>query len=282
MKLVKKTVIPTPRDVYNLHIRDHHNYIVEGAVVANCHSAKADQLKELLTGPMANIPIRWGLTGTVPKDPSESYSLFASIGNVASTLSASELMDKGVLSNLHISIQQLMDHRDFKTYQDEYQYLVEDQVRIEYLAEYIRDIAKSGNTLVLMDRIHTGQELQRLLPESVFVSGSMKVKDRKKIYDEINSRDNSITLASYGVAAVGISITRIFNLVLIEPGKSFVRVIQSIGRGIRKGFDKDFVNVYDICSTCKFSSRQLTERKKYYREANYPAKVEKVDYRKGK
>ena len=70
----------------------------------------------------------------------------------------------------------------------------------------------------------------------------------------------------------------IFNLVLIEPGKSFVRVIQSIGRGIRKAEDKDFVQIWDITSTCKFAKRHLTHRKKFYKEANYPFTIEKLDW----
>ena len=65
------------------------------------------------------------------------------------------------------------------------------------------------------------------------------------------------------MAAVGINIPRIFNLVLLEPGKSFVRVIQSIGRGVRIAKDKDFVQIWDVTSRCKFSRRHLTERKKY-------------------
>ena len=68
-------------------------------------------------------------------------------------------------------------------------------------------------------------------------------------------------------------------MVLIEPGKSFVRVIQSIGRGVRRADDKDFVEIYDFTSTAKFSKRHLTERKKFYKEANYPFSIEKVDYK---
>ena len=78
---------------------------------------------------------------------------------------------------------------------------------------------------------------------------------------------------------MGINIPRIFNLVLLEPGKSFVRVIQSIGRGIRKAQDKDSVQIWDITSSAKFSKRHLTERKKFYKEANYPFTVEKVNYK---
>ena len=110
------------------------------------------------------------------------------------------------------------------------------------------------------------------------MSGKTKVGDRKDEYDEVATAKNKVIIATYGVAAVGINIPRIFNLVLIEPGKSFVRVIQSIGRGIRKAEDKDFVQIWDITSTAKFAKRHLTTRKKWYREANYPFTIEKVDY----
>ena len=76
-----------------------------------------------------------------------------------------------------------------------------------------------------------------------------------------------------------INIPRIFNLILIEPGKSFVRVIQSIGRGIRKAQDKDYVNVVDITSNLKYSKRHLTKRKAFYREQNFRHSVTKVEYK---
>ena len=85
-------------------------------------------------------------------------------------------------------------------------------------------------------------------PNWVFISGDMKVSDRQEEYAQISEKDNKVIVATYGVAAVGINIPRIFNLVLLEPGKSFVRVIQCIGRGIRKAEDKDSVIVVDITS----------------------------------
>lgn len=106
----------------------------------------------------------------------------------------------------------------------------------------------------------------------------MKSADRKTEYKEVSKMDNKVIVATYGVASTGINIPRIFNLILLEPGKSFVRVIQSIGRGIRKAQDKDYLQVFDITSTLKYSKRHLTERKKFYKEANYPFKVTKVEY----
>jgi superfamily II DNA or RNA helicase len=114
------------------------------------------------------------------------------------------------------------------------------------------------------------------LPDSVFISGAVKTKDRKEEYDEIKTADNKIIVATYGVAAVGLNIPRIFNLVMVESGKSFTRVIQSIGRGIRKAEDKDFVQIWDITANTKYAKRHLTERKKFYKDAKYPFTIEKV------
>lgn len=76
----------------------------------------------------------------------------------------------------------------------------------------------------------------------------------------------------------GINIVRIYNLFLFEAGKSAVKVIQSIGRGLRVSKDKDFVDVYDITSNCKYSKRHLAKRKKIYDEVGYPYTIKKIDY----
>jgi superfamily II DNA or RNA helicase len=215
---------------------------VSTVIVDEVHQAKAEVLKNLLTRNLRNAPIRWGLTGTIPKEKFEFEAIHAGLGPVIGQISAKELQDKGVLSEL------------------------------------LNKIKASGNTLILVDRISAGEKLQKSIPGSQFVKGDVKLKDRKEAYDEINEGTNHVVIATYGVAAVGINIPRIFNLVLIEPGKSFVRVIQSIGRGVRKAKDKDFVQIWDLTSTCKFAKRHLTQRKKFYKEAQYPFTIEKVEW----
>lgn len=248
-------------------------------MVDEVHMAKADALKTLLTGVFGHIPIRWGLTGTIPKEDYERVSIFCSLGGVVGRLSASELQEAGHLANCHVNIVQLVDHVEYTNYQTELKYLTETAGRLDYLAQLIQSVNETGNTLILVDRIATGKLLlERLGDRAVFVSGSTKAQDRKDEYDEVAVSSDKIIVATYGVAAVGINIPRIFNLVLLEPGKSFVRVIQSIGRGIRKAEDKDFVQVWDITSTCKFAKRHLTRRKAFYREANYPFTVEKAEW----
>ena len=248
-------------------------------IIDEVHMAKADVLKTLLTSVFAKTPIRWGLTGTIPKAKHESQSIFVSIGPLIGKLSASELQEKGVLAQCHVNIVQLKDDVEFTNYQSELKHLLEDSKRLDTIANLINTIKDSGNTLVLVDRVNAGKELIDRLPDAVFVSGETKLTERKEEYDEIATSDDKVIVATYGVASVGINIPRIFNLVLIEPGKSFVRVIQSIGRGIRKAEDKDFVQIWDITSNCKFAKRHLTQRKSFYNEANYPFDMEKLTYK---
>ena len=251
---------------------------VSTIIIDEVHQAKAEVLKKLLTQNLRNAPIRWGLTGTIPKEKFEFESIHASIGPVIGHITAKELQDKGVLAECHVNVVQLIDVVENRDYQSELKYLVTDSNRLEYIGKLLNTVSQSGNTLILVDRISAGQQLAELIPGSTFVSGTVKVKDRKETYDEIKEGTNKVIIATYGVAAVGLNIPRIFNLVLIEPGKSFVRVIQSIGRGVRKAKDKDFVQIWDLTSTCKYAKRHLTQRKKFYKEAQYPFTIEKVEW----
>ena len=251
---------------------------VSTVMVDEVHMAKAEVLKKLLTTNLANAPIRWGLTGTVPKEDIDFMNIKSSLGEVVHTVKAHTLQEAGVLSDCHVNIIQTAEWKEFGSYPEELKYLVTDIDRVTWVSKLIAGIAESGNTLVLVDRIETGRIITESIEDSVFISGEVKTKDRKEEYDEVKTATNKIIVATYGVAAVGINIPRIFNLVMVESGKSFTRVIQSIGRGIRKADDKDFVQIWDITASSKYAKRHLTERKKFYKEAKYPFTIEKVKY----
>ena len=251
---------------------------VRTVMVDEVHMAKADVLKRLLTQNMSNAPVRWGLTGTVPKEDIDFQNIRCSLGEVVHRVAAHELQEKGVLSQCHVNVIQTAEWKEFKTYPEELKFLVTDTDRMIWISKLINGISESGNTLVLVDRIESGKFIVGEIPEAVFISGEVKTKDRKEEYDEIKTANNKIIVATYGVAAVGINIPRIFNLVLLEPGKSFTRVIQSIGRGIRKADDKDFVQIWDLTASTKYAKKHLTDRKRFYKEAHYPFTIEKVKY----
>ena len=251
---------------------------VQTVMVDEVHMAKAEVLKKLLTNNLANAPIRWGLTGTVPKEDIDFQNIKCALGEVVHTVKAHTLQEAGVLSTCHVNVIQTAEWKEFGSYPEELKYLVTDEDRVAWISKLVAGIAESGNTLVLVDRIETGRIIVDNIPDSVFISGEVKTKDRKTEYDEVRTADKKIIVATYGVAAMGLNIPRIFNLVMVESGKSFTRVIQSIGRGIRKADDKDFVQIWDITASTKYAKRHLTERKKFYKDAKYPFTIEKVKY----
>jgi len=248
-------------------------------IVDEAHMCKGDVLKSMLAGVMADIPIRWGLTGTIPKEEHAALELLVSIGPVEGKVSAVELQEKGILAQCNVNIKQLQDSVTHTNYQSELKYLLSNDNRLAYIATMIMNIAKTGNTLVLVDRVNAGKELEAYLDgKATFVSGATKAADRQEHYDDVGKVSDKILIATYGIAAVGVNIVELYNLVLIEPGKSFVRVIQSIGRGLRVSEDKKHAEIWDITSSCRFAKRHLTQRKKYYSEVEYPYKVEKVHW----
>lgn len=255
---------------------------IDGVVCVICdetHRAKGTVLRTLLSEAFRNVPIRWGLTGTMPEDEADKYAVISCIGKLAGEIKTKDLQDKGILANIHINVLQLQDPiMTHGSYQQELKWLTSNKQRLEYIAKELTQISLTGNTLILVDRIDSGKLLESLIEGSVFLSGATKSATRKSEYKSVQEVDNKVIIATYGIASTGTNIPRIFNLVLIEAGKGFVRVIQSIGRGLRVTPDKDFINVYDVCSNSKYSKRHLTRRKQFYKEREYDYTINKRTY----
>lgn len=224
-----------------------------------------------------DIPLCYGMTGTIPKEEHLREALRANFGEIVYRIPAIELQNLNILAKCHVEINQLQfDIKPtFRDYSSEKKYVNTNKEVIDIIAKDVIQIsqAEKGNTLVLIENIETGKLLQEQIPNSVFLYGNTKSKDRIKEYKEINNEDNKVIIATYGIASTGISINRLFNLVLFNAGKSFTRTIQSIGRGLRIAKDKDFVNIVDYSVNTKYSSRHLGERKTYYKESQYPFEI---------
>jgi superfamily II DNA or RNA helicase len=148
---------------------------------------------------------------------------------------------------------------------------------LKWIADYTQSL--DGNTLILVDRIETGEFLTNILSNSVFINGQMKIKDRKIEFKDINVSTDKNMVATFGTLSTGVNLPKIHNLVLVEAGKSFVRTIQSAGRLLRRAEGKDFANIYDVCSNLKYSKTHLTKRKSFFKEADYPFTMSKIKYR---
>lgn len=249
-------------------------------IVDEAHGASAKTVSELINNHGRHCAFRYGFTGTFPKPKIDQTSLRGAIGNILYEINAADLIRMGYLAQLEIEpiqIQETVDE-EFPDYSSEKTYLSRSAERLDLIADLIILKAQEhGNTLVLVNSIKQGKELQKLIKDSVFLHGATENEVRAEWYHMFETVDDLIVIATFGIASTGISIDRVFNLMMVDAGKSFIRTIQSIGRGLRKAGDKERVHCVDIHSNLKWSKKHFAERKKYYTAAKYPlTKVQKI------
>lgn len=300
-----KTVVSTWQTLNNVKpmLKDF-----QMALVDECHTGKAQVIQSIFKEAGNHIKYRFGLTGTMPKDDIDIRSINNILGYVQHTISARTLIDAGYLSDLKIDVQQLSEtfHKQYNNFQKanpnskmkysgfksayfpdynaEKTFLRNNEERLSYLANTLISRSDLGNVFALVDNIQFGKKLLKIIKSNsnrehvYFVSGKDSVDDRQKIYDLFKTHDNILVIATVQCAGVGTDISRIYQLFLIDLGKSFIRTIQAIGRGLRKAEDKEFIDVVDISSDLKYSKKHVNERLKFYKEAGYPYKKNKINY----
>ena len=274
-------------------------------IVDECHGVRGDVLTKLLNDHGKNILHRFGVTGTLPKEETDALAVKVALGPVRYEIPAHKLIEQGHLAKPHIDIiemdvdltrqyerflrdQLTLKPPTYKQFKDAYfpdwmsekKYLQQEEQRMKWIAEHIysKGNQHKGNVLCLVNGINFGKKLSKLIPDSKFLYGQDDMTTRTEVYETFKDNDNVIAIATVNIASTGLDINRIFNLIFIDVGRSFIRTIQSIGRGLRKANDKENVLITDICSNLKYSRRHLRERTAYYREARYPYTKQTIQY----
>jgi len=244
-----------------------------------CHNAKAYVAQQIMNE-AKNSYLRIGLTGTVPKDPLDKANLTAGFGPVVYDIKAHELQKRNILSSIDINIFELVYPKEylgsFIDWHEETVFLQSNEM-FQKLMKAIVD-SLEGNTLILMKNIDPAEDLSEFL-ECEYISSKLSVNKRQEKFNEFVYGGNLITVGTYSLLSTGIDIVHINNLILAPtPGKSFTKVIQSIGRGLRrKEGQKEHVTVIDMTSNLKYDKKHIKARKDFYKEAQYPFEVEKIE-----
>ena len=179
--------------------------------------------------------------------------------------------------------------KDFgkKTYQEEIDFIISHKARNKFI--YKLALKLEGNTLILFSRvdahgkvlydlINTNKEEQR---KAFFVSGEVDTADREAIRGIVEKQKNAIIVASLGTFSTGINIRNLHNIIFASPSKSQIRVLQSIGRGLRKS-DRE-TKLFDLTDDLHWKKRQNytllhgAERLKIYKKEKFKFKVIQVD-----
>ena len=275
----KDVVISTWQSIFKLPKSYFKQF---GAVfIDECHLAKAKSLTGIMTK-LHDCKFRVGTTGTL--DGIEVHQLvleglFAKCEQVTTT---SKLIEDKHLSNLHIRclvLKHPKHKRIPRSYDLELDLLALDESRNKFIAKLVD--YEEGNTLVLCRYIAQLDNLIDLLSNSdkeiYKVYGKTPTEDRENIRHLVERGENVIIIASYGVFSTGINIKRLHNIVFGSPYKSQIKVLQSIGRGLRTAEDKKELNVFDIIDDLSYNGRDNYTLKHFKERINLYNK-EEFDY----
>ena len=281
----KPVVISTYQSIYGLDKKWYRQY--QGVIGDECHQFKS----KVLQGIMKKCPdakYRVGLTGTLDGKNVNQLILESHFGPVFKTTSSADLMEKGYLAKLQVQIH-VMKHtaHAFNTYNDEIEYLGQDYARNKYICDLAHSL--KGNVLVLFARVEKhgipmSEMMNNMTTRPVhLIYGDTDVKDREEVRTLAEKSDDLIIFGSYGTMSTGVNIKNLHHVIFASPSKSRVRVLQSIGRGLRKANQKDRCMLYDIADDFRknggknnFTLNHLVERIKYYVEEDFEFTLQEV------
>jgi superfamily II DNA or RNA helicase len=232
---------------------------------------------------------RFGLTGTLDGTQTHQLVLEGLFGPVNNIVTTKELMDKKTLANLKIKCVVLKHPpiREKMSYAEELQYLVGNEKRNNFISNLLLHL--NGNTLCLFQLVEKhGKILYEQISTLVkdrkvfFVYGGVNSLEREKIREIVENEKDAIIIASFGTFSTGINIRNLHNIVFASPSKSKIRVLQSIGRGLRSTKNKLEVLVFDIADDISYKERRnftlnhFSERINIYNEQQFNYEISKV------
>ena len=238
---------------------------------------------------------RHGFTGTLDGTQTHRLILEGLFGSVNRVTTTKELMDKKTLAKLVIKCIVLqypeVDCKFMKTqkFQDEVDLIVRDERRNNFIVNLTKHL--KGNTLVLFQFVEKHgavlYDMMKDLNRKVFyVHGGTDAQTRENIREITEKEKNAIIIASYGTFSTGINIRNLHNVVFSSPSKSRIRVLQSIGRGLRQGTEKSTATLYDIADDFTYKSRQnftlrhFMERINIYNEEEFDYEIKNLNIEK--
>jgi superfamily II DNA or RNA helicase len=283
-------VVSTWQSIYKLGAPWFEQF---GMVIGDeCHGFKSKSLTTIMNK-CTEASYRFGTTGTLDGTQTHELVLQGLFGRVYKVTTTRTLQDNDTLAKLEIK-RLVLEHKDSDTfgkrsYQDEIDYIVRHEKRNQFIRNLALD--QKGNTLVLFQFVEKhGKILFDLIEDKAhddrkvfFVSGATDTADREAIRKITEKQSDAIIVASLGTFSTGINIRNLHNIIFASPSKSQIRVLQSIGRGLRKSDDGRVTQLYDITDDISSGSRQnfallhSFERLKMYKAENFIYKTYKVE-----
>ena len=290
-KVTKDVVISTWQSIYKMPKKYFEQF---GCVIGDeAHLFKAKSLTNIMTK-LHQCKYRFGLTGTLDGTQTHRLVLEGLFGAVENITTTKELMDKKTLANLKIKCI-VLKHSETTgkliknySYAEELEFITGLEKRNNFICDLLKHL--NGNTLCLFQLVEKhGKLLYKLVKDEIhdrkifFVYGATNAETRENIRAIVENEKNSIIIASYGTFSTGINIRNINNIVFSSPSRSRIRVLQSIGRGLRTSENKNSILVFDLSDDISYKGRRnftlthFTERINIYNEQQFKYEISRVN-----
>lgn len=244
---------------------------------------KGNQINKLIENIKTNH--KYGFTGTLPEDPLDQWNIIGKIGPVITEKSSYELRQKKVISPVTALVLEV----NYKTkpaitgaenrYREELEFLFFNEYRNKIMLNFTKKVNK--NTLILVDYIRHGEQLYNVLKNNTdkkvyFVSGSVEIEDRERIRKIMEYKDNVICIAISKIFSTGINIKNLHYIIFAGGGKAKIKILQSIGRGLRLHHNKQQLYIVDFADQLQYGIRHYRKRLEFYEQENI--KTQKITY----
>ena len=288
--VTKDVVISTWQSIYKMPKKYFEQF---GCVIGDeAHLFKAKSLTGIMTK-LHQCKYRFGLTGTLDGTQTHRLVLEGLFGEAENIISTKELIDKKTLADLRIKCI-LLKHpniRERMTYAEELDYIVGNEKRNNFINDLLLHL--NGNTLCLFQLVEKhGKKLYEQVSKLAkdrkvfFVYGGVGSLERERIREIVENEKDAIIIASFGTFSTGINIRNLHNIVFASPSKSKIRVLQSIGRGLRRTETKISILVFDIGDDISYRERRnftlnhFMERINIYNEQQFTYEISNVNLSK--
>lgn len=290
----KPLIISTWQSINSISKDDADEYLnsFDCVLVDETHTATANVLKTIVQK-CTNAKIKLGFTGTILDAPTHYYTLLGLFGTLKKVISIKELMDKGTIAKLKIKcivleypdeIRKLVNGVE---YDEELDFIINYENRNKFIANLADKL--EGNTLTIIRFIEKHANVLKDYydaknnKKTFLITGDVKHDEKTLIKENMEFETNANLMGSWGLVSTGMSIVNLHNGIFASPSASEIRVLQAIGRILRKGKNKTTATQYDIvdCLTYEgrhnYMMRHFQQRLKYYRREGFSVEIIKVN-----
>lgn len=261
---------------------------IDALIVDEVHKIrKGNEVNKIIK--LIKTPVRFGFTGTMPENLLDQWNIIGKIGPIIYEKNSYELRLENFVSNVQVQILKLLYKEDpfrdvvissANLYREEQRFLIRNSFRNNVIGKLACKL--DNNSLILVDFIEHGEAVYRNIKETCpskqcyFIRGEVEVTEREKIRKLMEEHNDVVVVAISKIFSTGINIKNLHYIIFACGGKAKIKIVQSIGRGLRLHKDKDKLIIFDVADDFKYSLLHMDKRINLYEKEKIKYTIKEI------